>query len=116
MTMTSNRPHVRTLWAPNILYEAGNPRQRLPMDLYEPEPVPTPENRRRAREKRKAQAEYAARRDLMNVLRGKTTKMAWDYQAEAATISDDEREYEAKVSTHTQTTTLVRALSEFSNS
>ena len=97
-SMTSHYPHLRTLWAPNILYEAGNPRQRVPLDLYVPAEASTSGERRRAREKRDAQAKYAARRDLMNVLSGKTTRMAWDYQAEAASLSDDEREYEAQVS------------------
>lgn len=95
-------PHIRALWAPSTLYEAHNPRQIVPLDLYEPEEpagnaAEERSRRRELRRKREAQAQYGARRDLMNVLRGKSTRMAWDYQAEASTISDDEREYEAKV-------------------
>lgn len=88
---------IRSLWAPTVIYEAGNPRQRKPLPLYDP-------SLRRQRTKQEQwqddedQARYAARRDLTNVLRGTSTRMVWDYQAEAATLSDEEQEYEAQVS------------------
>jgi hypothetical protein len=87
---------ISTLWAPNVIYEAGNPRQRQPLPLYDT----TSRQRKTAQEKRKDEvthARYAARRDLVNMLRGTTTRMVWDYQAEATTLSDEEQEYEAQV-------------------
>lgn len=87
---------IGTLWAPTVIYEAGNPRQRKPLPLYDAT-ARRPQTKQEQRRAEEEQAHYAARRDLVNVLRGTTTRMVWDYQAEAATLSDDEQEYEAQV-------------------
>lgn len=91
---------IRSLWAPTVIYEAGNPRQRKPLpSLYD-----TTTRRQRTKQDQwqddAEQARYAARRDLTNVLRGTSTRMVWDYQAEASTLSEEEQEYEAQVRHH----------------
>lgn len=101
MTFPPLHAPVRALWMPNTLYEPHNPRQVRPLDLYRPDPVTGAGISRQGRDdarRRDDQARYAAKRDLVNALRGTSTRMVWDYQTDAATLSEEEQEYETRVS------------------
>ena len=101
MTFPPLHAPVRALWMPNTLYEPHNPRQVRPLDLYRRDPVTGTGASRPGRDHARArdhQANYAAKRDLVNALRGTSTRMVWDYQTDAASLSEEEHEYEARVS------------------
>lgn len=94
MTLPPLNAAVRALWAPAPLYEAGSPRQRRPLDLFARSGG---SKLRSSYDDDEQQASYGVQRDLINVLRGTTSRMVWDYAAEALTLSEEEHEYEAEV-------------------
>lgn len=90
MALPPLAPPIRGLWAPSVLYEAHNPRQRTRLDLYSSASTSN-------QSRKDVEAKYAAKRDVVNVLHASTSRMVWDYAAEAATLSDEEAAFEAEV-------------------
>ena len=89
---------IRTLWAPQVIYEPGNPRQYVGLSsIHDDQKRYKGKTAAQVREARRAQQRYAWKRDVTNVLRATTSRYIWDYQAEALTLSDEEAEWEAEV-------------------
>lgn len=90
-------PAVRTLWAPGTLYEAGNPRLKRPLASLYTKRATDPKGKQSQEQQKHRQDLYGQRRDLVNVLRATSSRMIWDYSAEAASLSEEEHEYDAEV-------------------
>lgn len=99
MPFPPTQPHVRSLWAPSPIYETDNARQRRPLAQLYNSDARTNDSKRvnRGRDAPSGNGRYGYTRDITNVLRGTTSRMVWDYQAESMTLSEEEQEYELQV-------------------